>query len=78
MRIQLNKISDINTFQKTCSSIYDENIYVKQDKQVVSAKSILGLYSLDLSQPVEITIDTDDKRVKENFYNYLKKWEVIE
>lgn len=78
MRIQLNKISDINTFQKTCSSIYDENIYVKQDKQVVSAKSILGLYSLDLSKSVEVTIDTDDKRVKENFYNYLKKWEVIE
>lgn len=78
MRIQLNKISDINTFQKTCSNIYDENIYVKQDKQVVSAKSILGLYSLDLSKSVEVTIDTDDKRVKENFYNYLKKWEVIE
>lgn len=78
MRIQLNKISDINTFQKTCSSIYDENIYVKQDKQVVSAKSILGLYSLDLSKSVEVTIDTGDKRVKENFYNYLKKWEVIE
>ena len=78
MRIQLNKISDINTFQKTCSSIYDENIYVKQDKQVVSAKSILGLYSLDLSKSVEVTIDTEDKRVKENFYNYLKKWEVIE
>ena len=78
MRIQLNKISDINTFQKTYSSIYDENIYVKQDKQVVSAKSILGLYSLDLSKSVEVTIDTDDKRVKENFYNYLKKWEVIE
>ena len=78
MRIQLNKISDINTFQKTCSSIYDENIYVKQDKQVVSAKSILGLYSLDLSKSVEVTIDTDDKRVKENFYNYLKKWEVRE
>lgn len=76
MRIQLNKIADINVFQKTCSSIYEEKIYVKQDKQVVNAKSLLGLYSLDLSQPIEVTIDTDDKRVKENFYNYLKKWEV--
>lgn len=78
MRIQLNKISDINTFQKTCSSIYEEKIYVKQDKQVVNAKSLLGLYSLDLSQPIEVTIETDDKRVEENFYNYLKKWEVRE
>ena len=78
MRIQLNKISDINVFQKTCSSIYEEKIYVKQDKQVVNAKSLLGLYSLDLSQPIEVTIETDDKRVEENFYNYLKKWEVRE
>lgn len=78
MRIQLNKITDINIFQKTCSSIYEENIYVKQDKQVVNTKSILGLYSLDLSQPIEVTIETDDKRVEENFYNYLKKWEVRE
>ena len=76
MRIQLNKITDINTFQKTCSSIYEENIYVKQDKQVVNAKSILGIYSLDLSQPINVTINTNDKRVKDNFYNYLKKWEV--
>ena len=69
MRIQLNKITDINTFQKTCSSIYEENIYVKQDKQVVNAKSILGIYRLDLSKPIDVTIDTNDKRVKENFYN---------
>lgn len=78
MRIQLNKITDINVFNKTCSDIYGENIFVKQDKQVVNAKSILGLYSLDLSQPIEVTIDTDNKRVTENFYNYLKKWEVKE
>lgn len=78
MRIQLNKIADINVFQKTCSSIYEENIYVKQDKQVVNAKSLLGLYSLDLSQPVEVKIDTSNKQVEDNFYNYLKKWEVKE
>lgn len=78
MRIQLNKITDINVFNKTCSDIYEEDIFVKQDKQVVNAKSILGLYSLDLSQPVEVTIDADNKRVTENFYKYLKKWEVRE
>ena len=78
MRIQLNKIADINVFNKTCSDIYEENIFVEQGSQKISAKSILGIYSLDLSQPIDVTISTNDKHVKENFYNYLKKWEVRE
>lgn len=78
MRIQLNKIADINVFNKTCSDIYEEDIFVEQGSQRISAKSILGIYSLDLSQPINVTIDTDNKRVTENFYNYLKKWEVKE
>lgn len=76
MRIQLNKIADINVFNKTCSDIYEEDIFVEQGSQRISAKSILGIYSLDLSQPINVTINTNDKRVKYNFYNYLKKWEV--
>ncbi|MGF0102130.1 HPr family phosphocarrier protein [Bariatricus sp. SGI.019] len=78
MRIQLNKIADINVFNKTCSDIYEEDIFVEQGSQRISAKSILGIYSLDLSQPIDVTINTDNKRVTENFYNYLKKWEVKE
>lgn len=76
MRIQLNKIADINVFNKTCSDIYEEDIFVEQGSQRISAKSILGIYSLDLSQPIDVTINTNDKRIKDNFYNYLKKWEV--
>lgn len=76
MRIQLNKIADVNVFNKTCSDIYEEDIFVEQDSQRISAKSILGIYSLDLSQPIDVTINTNNKRVKDNFYNYLKKWEV--
>ena len=76
MRIQLNKIADINVFNKTCSDIYEEDIFVEQGSQRISAKSILGIYSLDLSKPIDVTINTNDKRVKDNFYNYLKKWEV--
>lgn len=78
MKIQLNKIADINIFNKTCSDIYEEDIFVEQGSQKISAKSILGIYSLDLAQPIDVTINTNDKRVKDNFYNYLKKWEVRE
>ena len=76
MKIRLNMIIDINVFSKTCSQYYEGDISVKQGWQVISAKSLLGLYSLDLSQPVEVSINTDDKKVAGDFYNYIKKWEV--
>ena len=76
MKIRLNMINDITTFSKTCSQYYEGDISVKQGWQVINAKSLLGLYSLDLSQPVEVSINTDDKKVAEYFYNYIKKWEV--
>lgn len=69
MKIRLNMINDINVFSKTCSQYYEGDISVKQGWQVISAKSLLGLYSLDLSQPVEVSINTDDKKVAEDFYN---------
>ena len=76
MIIRLNMVNDINVFSKTCSQYYEGDISVKQGWQVVNAKSLLGLYSLDLSQPVDVSIKTDDKKVAEDFYNYIKKWEV--
>lgn len=72
MKIRLNMINDINVFSKTCSQYYEGDISVKQGWQVISAKSLLGLYSLDLSQPVEVSINTDDKKVAGDFYNYIK------
>lgn len=41
--IRLNMIKDINFFVKNCGK-YKENIFAKQKKQIVSAKSLLGIY----------------------------------
>lgn len=78
MKIKLNLINDINIFVKTCSSYYEGDILVKQGNQVISAKSLLGMYSLDLTKPIDVTIQTDDMLMKNEFYHYIKKWEVKE
>ena len=67
MKIRLNMINDINIFSKTCSQYYEGDISVKQGWQVINAKSLLGVYSVDLSQPVEVRINTDDKKVTGEF-----------
>lgn len=75
-KIQLNYIRDMNAFVNTCSTVFEEEIYVKQGRQVINAKSLLGMYSLDWAKPVTVAIVTDNENVKDNFYKYVKEWEV--
>lgn len=77
MKIKLNKITDINYFS-SCSKYYSEMIMAKQDRQIIDAKSLLGLYSLDLLRPIDVVIETDDKDVENNFYDFIRQWEVRE
>ena len=39
---------------------YPYEIDLKSDKYVVDAKSILGIFSLDLSNPIQLVAHTDD------------------
>lgn len=78
MKIKLNKITDINYFSSSCSKYYSEMIMAKQDRQIIDAKSLLGLYSLDLLRPVDVIIETDDKDVENNFYDFISQWKVEE
>lgn len=75
IKIQLNFIKDINTFVNACSTLFEEEIYVKQGKQIINAKSLLGMYSLNWSEPVEVEIITTNKEISDKFYKYVKVWE---
>lgn len=78
MKIKLNKITDINYFSSLCSKYYSEVIMAKQDRQIIDAKSLLGLYSLDLLRPIDVVIETNDKGVEDNFYDFISQWKVEE
>lgn len=72
MIIYLNKIDDITNFLKITNNSSGE-FYIKSDKYIVDGKSLLGLFSLDLSKPIILEYDkTIDKEVIES----LKKYEV--
>ena len=55
---------------------FEGNIDVKQGRQIIDGKSILGIFSLNLTQPIEISINTDNVNTERDFYNFIKKWEV--
>ena len=56
--IKLNKVSDVKDFVAK-ASVCDYDIELVDNKYTVDAKSILGIFSLDFSEPVKMKIETD-------------------
>lgn len=76
MLIKLNTIEDVKDFVGVCSceKYICNNIDVKQGRQIIDGRSILGIYSLNLLKPLEIVIDHGSN--ESDFYNKIKRWEV--
>ena len=57
--IQLLSIKDVRQFVDAVTK-YDVEIDLSSGRYVVDAKSIMGIFSLDLLQPIGVTIHSDD------------------
>ena len=58
-KITLNSIEDIKNFNR-CISGFDVDFDIESGRFIIDAKSIMGLFSLDLSKPVVLVIHKDD------------------
>lgn len=70
--ILLDDVKKITNFVNETFKLKGD-IAVKHDKYVVNGRSLLGLMSLDLSQPVTCEIEDRDEQV---WYINCKKFEV--
>ncbi len=70
--IQLLSIKDVREFVDTVTK-YDVEIDLSSGRYVVDAKSIMGIFSLDLMQPIGVTIHSDNC---DNILADLSKFEV--
>ena len=75
MKVIFEDIQDVYTFSKGIE-YYDGEIDVKQGRHVANARSFLGICSMDLSSPIDVSISTDNKVDEDNLYKYLRKWAV--
>ena len=57
--IQLTSIKDVRKFVDTVTK-YEMEIDLSSGRYIVDAKSIMGIFSLDLLQPIGVTIHSDD------------------
>ncbi len=74
IKVSLNSIDKVKIFVNSVSK-YDSDFDLISGRYVIDAKSIMGIFSLDLSKPIELTIHDDN--VVEEVVNTLKDF-VIE
>ncbi len=58
--VSLNSIDKVKSFVKDIEA-YDCDLDLTSGRYVIDAKSMLGIFSLDLSKPIELTIHADDE-----------------
>ena len=57
--ISLNSIEKVKSFASTIAQ-YDCDFDLISGRYVIDAKSIMGIFSLDLSKPITLNIHADD------------------
>jgi len=57
--ILLGTINDVKEFVNTVAR-YDFDVDLISGRYAVDAKSIMGIFSLDLSKPIQMNIHSDD------------------
>jgi hypothetical protein len=63
--VLLNSVNKVNKFTKIVDNI-GEDLDIKGGRYIVNAKSILGIFSLNLAEPLELIIHTeDDERINQ-------------
>ncbi|CDE32420.1 MAG: HPr family phosphocarrier protein [Ruminococcus sp.] len=62
--IELNAINDVKEFVNTVM-LFDYDVDLVSGRYAVDAKSIMGIFSLDLSKPIKLQAHTDDAEALE-------------
>ena len=58
VQISLNSIDKVKSFVNTITK-YDNDFDLVSGRYVIDAKSIMGIFSLDLSKPIDLNIHAD-------------------
>jgi len=64
VQVLINTIDKINEFAKIAVKI-DEELDLVSDRYIINGKSIMGIFSLNLSRPVQLTIYAEGSRLDE-------------
>lgn len=71
--VVMGNVANVQEFNRICSHL-DFDVDLGQGKYLVDAKSIMGIFSLDLEKPLELCADTNDEAlIDDKFKNYIQE-----
>jgi len=73
VRISLNSIDKVKSFVNDLVRFTDVDFDLVSGRYVIDAKSIMGIFSLDLSKPIDLNIHADEDKLDE-IVNTLKPY----
>ena len=73
VRISLNSIDKVKSFVNDLVRFTDVAFDLVSGRYVIDAKSIMGIFSLDLSKPIDLNIHADEDKLDE-IVNTLKPY----
>ena len=72
VQISLNSIDKVKSFVKEITK-YDYDFDLVSGRYVIDAKSIMGIFSLDLSKPIDLNIHAENQDA-DNIIELLKPY----
>ncbi len=70
-KIKLNEIEQAKIFNSVVTH-YSEDMDLANGRYIIDAKSIMGLFSLDLSKEINLVVHTDDDAIANKIAQELK------
>ena len=74
IQISLNSIDKVKSFVGAISK-FDNDFDLVSGRYVIDAKSIMGIFSLDLSKPIDLNIHADDAEL-DTILEALKEYQI--
>lgn len=71
-RVLLNSIEKVKRFVNITSD-FETDVFLKAGRYVIDAKSILGIFSVDLTKPMELSFDIENKCDKKIIAGYIEQ-----
>ncbi|WP_314966844.1 HPr family phosphocarrier protein [Oribacterium sinus] len=65
VRISLNSIDKVKSFVNELVHYSDVDFDLVSGRYVIDAKSIMGIFSLDLSKPIDLNIHADEGEMED-------------
>ena len=75
VKISLNSIDKVKSFVNDLTK-FDSDFDLVSGRYVIDAKSIMGIFSLDLSKPIDLAIHADSEANMDEILEILKPYMV--